>query len=965
MPDAAVRKSVSIAMLLLALPFFASAQILHAPSRTLQRGDTGQDVTYLQEFLAATVGFSTSNITGYYGILTQSAVQTYQKGKGIVSSGTPETTGYGKVGPLTLAAIQTDVAALNAGQSTGSTSSTASSGSGTAGSGTGSTGAASTSSIPPTFTVPPATPPSGTGPSATASVSVCQLAGYSNTANDAAPVIQRCFDDAASGSIVELPAGVYRVFSALKINKPLAVRTQGKTVSGAPCALSDSSCAQLVADANWTGEYGMLEVWATQKVHIDHIVFNGNKNARRPNVAPQDASAHGRNLVIMFEGCTYCSFSNNVFKDTLSATGLGFFGNIFNTVIYNNIVANSGYHELEGDGGRWADGLTVSSGNANTITYNTMIDNTDVDFIIGGCTNCKIMYNTVKHTASFKGSSFAALMFHAWVGNNNVQLTSGDYLGSEIAYNTVECNTKRCGFGMYIGVEAWSIRPTSIGNGSFHDNIIKGAQQGIHVDSVVRGTSLYNNSVNYSGGTFYTNFGTRTMGAYNIAPGAQVDRSKDKVPDSSYTYQAWTEVPNWAVKDPLPDLLQQAGCTITAPSTGIKANSPATFGYTTTGSASAATIYAPYPTAVPDYGTFTSGVSGSFPVTFPSSGTYAVRMDVNNNVATGLGGYGSCVLVVQVGAGSGTVSSSGATNKFTSVQPCAIAAGASTCNVSASWSVAGYNHVVVNVLNDVVSGAPTAGSVEKNLWIDQTLTGSASSAFTAGNWRVHLYGIDAAYNATLLDYRDFTIGGSGTQTTSATGGQSECSISAPVATTVAGISYSFPYTTTNGATVASAYSAFPATVPGYGSFTPGPSGSIPITFSSAGTYIVRMDVNNNTATGNTGYKSCQTSVTVASPGATPSSGQATCTLTPAAITLSSGASYNLSYTTSNGATAASFYAPLPTPAPGYASFTPASAGSLPVHITTPGTHVVRMDVNNNAVTGNTGFTSCSSVVTVL
>lgn len=74
-------------------------------SRTLRLGSRGSDVTTLQNYLI-TQGYLTSgSATGFYGPLTQAAVQKYQSQKGIVSSGTPATTGYGAVGPKTTASI--------------------------------------------------------------------------------------------------------------------------------------------------------------------------------------------------------------------------------------------------------------------------------------------------------------------------------------------------------------------------------------------------------------------------------------------------------------------------------------------------------------------------------------------------------------------------------------------------------------------------------------------------------------------------------------------------------------------------------------------------------------------------------------------------------------------------------------------------------------------------------------------
>ena len=61
-------------------------------------GSRGDQVSKLQQFLGV-------DPTGYFGPLTMAAVQKWQAANGIVSSGTPESTGYGRVGPATRAAI--------------------------------------------------------------------------------------------------------------------------------------------------------------------------------------------------------------------------------------------------------------------------------------------------------------------------------------------------------------------------------------------------------------------------------------------------------------------------------------------------------------------------------------------------------------------------------------------------------------------------------------------------------------------------------------------------------------------------------------------------------------------------------------------------------------------------------------------------------------------------------------------
>lgn len=59
---------------------------------------TGGDVTRLQNFLGVTP-------TGYFGPMTQLAVQNWQAAHGVVTSGSPDTTGFGFIGPATRIAL--------------------------------------------------------------------------------------------------------------------------------------------------------------------------------------------------------------------------------------------------------------------------------------------------------------------------------------------------------------------------------------------------------------------------------------------------------------------------------------------------------------------------------------------------------------------------------------------------------------------------------------------------------------------------------------------------------------------------------------------------------------------------------------------------------------------------------------------------------------------------------------------
>lgn len=81
-------------------------------SRQMDYGDQNSDVRTLQTYLAKNPNnYPSGLVTGYFGAYTAEAVQKFQINQGIVLEGTPETTGYGRVGPRTLARLNTLLAA--------------------------------------------------------------------------------------------------------------------------------------------------------------------------------------------------------------------------------------------------------------------------------------------------------------------------------------------------------------------------------------------------------------------------------------------------------------------------------------------------------------------------------------------------------------------------------------------------------------------------------------------------------------------------------------------------------------------------------------------------------------------------------------------------------------------------------------------------------------------------------------
>ncbi len=98
--------TLAIGTVILALLLYVGIAYAQVVS-TLAPGDSGPQVSELQTYLAQDASvYPEALVTGYYGSLTTAAVQRFQCAHGIVCDGSVSTTGFGRVGPITLATIQ-------------------------------------------------------------------------------------------------------------------------------------------------------------------------------------------------------------------------------------------------------------------------------------------------------------------------------------------------------------------------------------------------------------------------------------------------------------------------------------------------------------------------------------------------------------------------------------------------------------------------------------------------------------------------------------------------------------------------------------------------------------------------------------------------------------------------------------------------------------------------------------------
>ncbi len=316
------------------------------------------------------------------------------------------------------------------------------------------------------------------------------------------PGLQHCLDQLADGAQLALAPGRYVLTQALELHRPVMLTTQG-----APdCA--QGGCATLVLRLAGPGNPFQRAITVSGAGSVlAHLAIEGGKadparddtrtcaGAGRPSMGGLAIAAPA--VTVRDSLITQVACYSAVVADA-GARGLRF---------EHNQVLSNGTHDRAA---MWADGLTVIDGADDVVRGNLFRDNTDVQMVFGGCRNCTVADNTLEETDAPGAGAFAGLLVHAWPA------TSGDYMGTVITGNHIDCGpARRCGFGLGVGGRAWYKSSTS--GGRIVGNSVTRAAIGINVDDATGPVTMADNTVTVSGGPVRSRCGLWFAGPVNIS----------------------------------------------------------------------------------------------------------------------------------------------------------------------------------------------------------------------------------------------------------------------------------------------------------------------------------------------------------------------------------------------------------------------------------------------------------------
>jgi hypothetical protein len=339
----------------------------------------------------------------------------------------------------------------------------------------------------------------------------------------AASALQQCIDQTPEGGVLAVPVGTYLIDVQVALGHAMTLKSAGVSADAPPCTLG-SDCAAFLAAPSLYAAGGILRVTAGHGVVLDHVVVDGNRAARLASSAAS-ACAGGQNALgfnLQSNDCQACTMRGSASLRALCGSGFVWVGD--DATITDNLFAYNGdqFNHM-----MWADGLTLLRSQRAVVTGNRFVDNSDVDLIFGGGREATVAGNTVVHMSH---PSFAGLML-----DNFNDTTPGDFGGTLVTGNHVDCGAWQCDFGIELGPHAWYPSSNTLG-GTVTGNTVVNAKQGINVAGA--GTPeaplvLYENAVSGSPSQAVFLCGVRETSNLNITPASVVDRRGDSSPATS------------------------------------------------------------------------------------------------------------------------------------------------------------------------------------------------------------------------------------------------------------------------------------------------------------------------------------------------------------------------------------------------------------------------------------------------
>ena len=318
-----------------------------------------------------------------------------------------------------------------------------------------------------------------------------------NKERDASPFLQACIDSIPAGGVLEIRPGNYTLGTSIKISKPIVIKTRGVSTDAPTCTgYNAPRCATFLAAAtlgdnvtspNQHSQFPAVMFYnppRTNGVTFDHIVLDARRELRGSSEGVRCANDKNSPTVFL------CGPNIKIRKSVIRNTFCGSHAVIVaakDLEITDSIFENAGTH-----GGPWADGVTVNSAERATVARNQFRNNTDIDLIFGGCPNCTIELNRVTHSGDFASSSFGSIMMHAWPN------TSGDYTGTTVTDNYVDCGGLGCGQAFIVGSLGWYTTHVTRGfrfSGNVAVNAPAGFVIGSDVDDVIIGDNYASRNV--------------------------------------------------------------------------------------------------------------------------------------------------------------------------------------------------------------------------------------------------------------------------------------------------------------------------------------------------------------------------------------------------------------------------------------------------------------------------------------